>query len=152
MCRHLTAAVLSVSLLLIQPDCSVGQNGLKIPTLDTEAACRTPNSGDDCISKDGLAKVEMPSLWAAASQERRGACIIYVMLGPPHSYWDLRECLSGTADLSATMNYLRMAQERHYKYRFFYSAPDIAIPVETLGDCVRMQRRWNIGLCAKGPQ
>jgi hypothetical protein len=147
-----SAAALSLILFVAQAEPCVGQNGPQIPALDTEAACRRPNSGDDCISKDALAKAAVLSLWATASEARRSACSIFVLLGPTHGYTDLQDCLAGTADLSPMMTYLRLAQERHYKYRFFYSAPDVAIPVETLGDCVGMQRRWKTGVCTNGPQ
>jgi hypothetical protein len=104
------------------------------------------------MSNERSAEAAVHDLWAGAPQDRRAACAIYVLIGPPHGYADLQNCLAGTADLTAMTNYLRAAQERHYKYRYFYFPPSVAVPVESLGDCLNMQRRWQSGLCANGPQ
>ena len=82
--RHLIAGLLSIGLVLVRSDNSVGQTEPKIPLLDSIAACRPAESATDCIAKDALAEAAMPLLWASAPQDRRAACTIYVLIGRPH--------------------------------------------------------------------
>ena len=146
------ATAILVGLLLAKAGLASAQNALTAPLLDSAAACRRAQPSDDCMSKERSAETAVHELWAAAREDRRAACVIYILIGPPHGYADLQNCLGGTADLAAMTDYLRTAQERHYKYRYFYFPPDVAVPVESLGDCLSMQRRWQSGLCANGPQ